>query len=258
MATIESSGCNPAFAAGLSGSTFAITGVSAGKISIWRNPLRVHGFVSGMIGRASTVFLSTRPSETRSIVIGIVSPSLRMTRHEILSSPMPPKRVTAFPSTANILSPAFKPACSAGDSGMTYPIVVVVSDSLTGRPTVQMITAKRTARPKLKSGPANATIILSSAEILGSFARSRSALPSIMSIGASCGSATKPPKGSEPREYCTPLIVFFQSGLPNQTPNFSIYKPRQRAAKKCPSSCTTMSRLKSTTTSITMRIIRPM
>ena len=65
-------------------------------------------------------------------------------------------------------------------------------------------------------------MILSSAEIGGSFARSTSALPSMMSIGASCGSATKPPKGSEPSEYCTPLIVFFQIGLPNQMPNFSM------------------------------------
>ena len=53
-------------------------------------------------------------------------------------------------------------------------------------------------------------------------ARSMSALPSMMSIGASCGSATNPPKGSEPSEYWTPLIVFFQSGLPNQMPNFSM------------------------------------
>src|SRR5436190_16791287 len=81
---------------------------------------------------------------------------------------------------------------------------------------------KKSARSRLNSGPAMATMILSSAEIFGSLARSTSALPSIMSIGASCGNATNPPKGSEPREYCTPLIVFFQSGLPNQTPNFSM------------------------------------
>ncbi len=54
----------------------------------------------------------------------------------------------------------------------------------------------------------------------------------MMSIGASCGSATNPPKGIEPNEYWTPLTVFFQSGLPNQTPNFSITSPRQRAARK--------------------------
>ena len=46
-----------------------------------------------------------------------------------------------------------------------------------------------------------ATMILSSAEILGRRARSTSALPSIKSIGASCGSATKPPNGIEPNEY---------------------------------------------------------
>src|SRR5205814_1377829 len=46
----------------------------------------------------------------------------------------------------------------------------------------------------------------------------------------------KPPNGSEPNEYWTPLIVFFQIGFPNQTPNPSMNNPRQRAARKCPSS----------------------
>ena len=53
-------------------------------------------------------------------------------------------------------------------------------------------------------------------------ARSTSALPSITSIGASCGSFTNPPNGSEPSEYWTPLIVFFQIGFPNQTPKPSM------------------------------------
>ena len=101
-----------------------------------------------------------------------------------------------------------------------------------------------------------ATMILSSAEIFGSFARPRSALPSIMSIGASCGSFTKPPNGSEPNEYWTPLIVFFQIGFPNQTPKPSMNKPRQRAARKCPSSWTTMSKLKRRTTSRRMKMTR--
>jgi hypothetical protein len=99
-------------------------------------------------------------------------------------------------------------------------------------------------------------MILSSAEIFGRRARSTSALPSIMSIGASCGSATKPPKGIEPNEYCTPPIVFFQSGLPNQMPNFSMKSPRQRAAKKWPSSWTTINKLKRTTTSKRMKKTR--
>jgi hypothetical protein len=37
--------------------------------------------------------------------------------------------------------------------------VVVASDSLTGLPTTQMMTANAKARRKLKSGPANATMI---------------------------------------------------------------------------------------------------
>src|SRR6266480_5881892 len=101
-------------------------------------------------------------------------------------------------------------------------MTVVASASLTGYPTSQTIVANTNASSKLKNGPATATIILSSAEIGGSCSRSTSALPSMMSIGASCGSATKPPNGSEPNEYSTPLIFFFQSGLPNQMPNFSM------------------------------------
>ena len=63
-------------------------------------------------------------------------------------------------------------------------------------------------------------------------------------------------EGSEPNEYWTPLIVFFQSGFPNQTPNFSMTSPRQRAARKWPSSWTTMRRLKRTTTSRRMKMMR--
>src|SRR4051794_40143471 len=101
-------------------------------------------------------------------------------------------------------------------------MVVVVSASLTGYPTTQIRPAITNASSTLKNGPATATIILSMAETGGSLDRSISALPSMMSIGASCGSATNPPNGSEPSEYWTPRIVFFQIGLPNQTPNFSI------------------------------------
>ena len=78
-------------------------------------------------------------------------------------------------------------------------------------------------------------MILSSGETAGSVARSLSVLPSAASIGAICGRATKPPNGIVPRLYCTPLMVFAHSGLPNQMPNFSMTSPRQRAARKWPS-----------------------
>src|SRR5215468_7846069 len=58
----------------------------------------------------------------------------------------------------------------------------------------------------------------------------------------------------DPRAYSTPLIFFFQMGLPNQIAKRSIFSPRQRAARKCPSSCTKMSRLKSTRTSKKIKI----
>ena len=107
-----------------------------------------------------------------------------------------------------------------------------MSDSLTGCPTAHTIPAKKRASSKLKNGPATATMILSRAEILGNFARSACVSPSITSIGASCGSETNPPNGIVPSEYWTPFTVFFQIGLPNQMPNFSITKPRHRAARK--------------------------
>ena len=52
-----------------------------------------------------------------------------------------------------------------------------------------------------------------------------------------------------PSAYSTPPIFFFQIGFPNQIAKRSILSPRQRAARKCPSSCTKMSRLNSNTTS---------
>src|SRR6185503_7217239 len=44
-------------------------------------------------------------------------------------------------------------------------------------------------------------------------------------------------------------------GFPNQIENRSIFRPRHRAARKCPSSCTKMRILNSTSTSIWMKMI---
>ena len=62
----------------------------------------------------------------------------------------------------NLCLPAASPAFQAGPSGSTQPMVVEFSASLTGRPTLQTTTAKASASRKLNSGPANATMILSS------------------------------------------------------------------------------------------------
>ena len=62
--------------------------------------------------------------------------------------------------------------------------MVVISASLTGRPTIITIQANASANKKLNSGPAKATIILSSAEILGSFARSRSMIAAVEKVMA--------------------------------------------------------------------------
>src|SRR5258706_13961247 len=57
-----------------------------------------------------------------------------------------------------------------------------------------------------------------------------------------------------PRAYSTPLIFVFQIGFRNQMANRSIFNPRQRAARKWPSSWTKMSRLKSNSTSRAINI----
>src|ERR1043166_2830456 len=98
-------------------------------------------------------------------------------------------------------------------------MTVVLADSRSGRPTPQTTQANATARPKLKSGPAKATMILSQAEIGGSSLLGLSLFPSIVSIGAICGSETYPPAGIQPRTYSTPLISFFQIALPHQIEN---------------------------------------
>jgi len=119
--------------------------------------------------------------------------------------------------TARMISD--KPALAAGPSGVTYPTVVVVSASGIGRPTAQTKVAKASARRKLNNGPANATMILSSGLIGGNSVRP--GFPSIASIGAIWGKRTNPPAGIQPRLNSTPLMTFFQIGLPNQTPNLS-------------------------------------
>ena len=49
------------------------------------------------------------------------------------------------------------------------------------------------------SGPAKATMILSTGETAGNCSRGISLSPSMDSIGAICGSFTNPPNGIDPR-----------------------------------------------------------
>ena len=122
------------------------------------------------------------------------------------------------------------PDWAAGLSGATKP-TVVTPISTSGLPTIQTATAKNTASRKEAMGPAAATMILSKG-VTGFKSLGSSALPSMASIGAICGRETKPPAGIQPNPHCTPLMVFFQMGRPNQIWNLSTYRPRQRAAKK--------------------------
>ncbi len=95
--------------------------------------------------------------------------------------------------------------------------------------------AKKSARSRLKSGPAIATMILSSAEIRRQLrAIHVSTVPSMMSIGASCGSATKPPKGSEPSEYCTPLIVLLPKRFAEPDAEFFDHQPAPARGEEVP------------------------
>ncbi len=61
------------------------------------------------------------------------------------------------------------------------------------------ITANTNASPKENSGPAMATMILSSGETAGMTSRGVADSPSMASIGAICGSLTNPPNGIDPR-----------------------------------------------------------
>ncbi len=92
------------------------------------------------------------------------------------------------------------------------------------------------ARPKLKTGPAAATMILSSGFTGGSVARSFSTLPFKGLHRSQLGNGDKAAAGIEPSRYSTPPMVLLQMGLPNQMANFSTTSPRQRAARKWPSS----------------------
>src|ERR1700740_3757797 len=106
-------------------------------------------------------------------------------------------------------------------------MIVVVSASAIGLPTTQQMVEKTKANKKLKSGPAAATIILSSGLIGGKSEPLTPALPSTASIVAICGSNTNPPAGIQPKLNSTPPIVRFKIGRPNQTPNLFTYKTRQ-------------------------------
>ena len=63
-------------------------------------------------------------------------------------------------------------------------MVVVASLKPTGLPTTQTMQAKAKARPRLKSGPAKATMIFCHGDAGGSSSRGVSVLPSIASMGA--------------------------------------------------------------------------
>ena len=159
-------------------------GVKAGSIKISRRLFRCHGLVFSRMKPHWNVIVF--PS--RSTVMGMVSPSLRTTRHLTLA-PMPVHLLTGLLSTATIRSPG-RSMFKAGESLSTSPMMVVFSDSRTGRPTPQTTKAKTAANTKLKSGPANATMILSQAEMGGSSSRGLSVRPSMTSMGAICGSDT--------------------------------------------------------------------
>ncbi len=115
--------------------------------------------------------------------------------------------------------------------GAMNPTSVVLT-TLSGTPMNQMMQAAKTARRNENSGPAKATMILSMG-LMGGRGSLRSELsPSMASMGAICGRATNPPAGMDPSPYWTPLMVFFQMGLPNQIWNRSTWRPLHRAARK--------------------------
>ena len=221
-----------------------------GSIPTWRTARRCHHWVSGILNSERSVLL---PSPGRSTVKSICWPRLVTMLSWMLSS-VPSQTLTGTPLMAVILSPRWKPAFSLGLPGSTQPTEVVGMMSA-GLPKVATPIAAVSASRKENSGPAKATMILSSGVIGGSGSRSRFP-PSIASIGAIWGRATKPPAGIQPRPYCTPLMVLLQIGFPNQIWKRSILSPRHFAAQKCPSSWTKIIRLKIRRTTITRNVTK--
>ena len=123
--------------------------------------------------------------------MAMLVPVLVMTRQVTLSCAGGEKWCTGCPSISKRVSPGRRPAFQAGPDGSTQPTVVEVSAPLVGFPTPQTMTAKNRARAKLNSGPANATMILSRGDTLGSgVVAASSGLPSMASMVAICGRAT--------------------------------------------------------------------
>ena len=95
-------------------------------------------------------------------------------------------------------------------------------------------------------------MIVSSAEI-GGVARAEFPLSLLTSMGASCGRATKPPAGMDPRLYSDSVDLLFPNRFAEPDAEFFKTSPRHRAARKCPSSWTMIIRLKKIRTSRQMK-----
>src|SRR5258706_448186 len=113
MAITSSSARNPATAAGLLVTTSAITAGEAGPTRIFRSDFRSYQFVGSFVG--TMLVVTSRP--LRSYLTGMLAPSLVTMRQVMLSGEGGLYWMTAWPSTARILSPGRRPAFHAGPSG---------------------------------------------------------------------------------------------------------------------------------------------
>ena len=155
--------------------------------------------------------------------------------------------LTAFPSTSMTLSPAFRPADCAAESGCRAPI----SDVRTGRPIILMTVKISRARRTLKNGPAATMPILLRTGCFRKDLFSSSADNS--SPGASPRSLTYPPRGISERRYSVSPIFLPMTFGPNPRENFSTPTPDRLAIRKWPSSWAKI-RTPSNTTTDTMLI----
>lgn len=165
------------------------------------------------------------------------------------SSTICEKSPTLRPSIETILSPSRSPASFAGDSCLfpstsvisfaTKPTVVDSIAALCFIPITQTIAANAAANSRLKNAPAALTMILSAHDALGSFSVSPPLPPSSAPMSASWGRATYPPNGRSEIMYSQPSLPFAEKSLgPKPIEKRSIFSPRMRAARKCPSSWT--------------------
>src|SRR3989344_939784 len=158
---------------------------------------------------------------------------------------------------ANIESPIFSQAAAAGESGATPTIVTRTSrvfkpelpSTAPGKPYQKPKDKITAANKKFIATPAKTTPILAATDLDEKLSGSPRPSPSSPYI------FTKPPRGIILSENSVPFFKKEKTLGGNPSPNSSTLMPARRAATKCPSSCTNISKAKRARNIIIARMI---